>query len=74
MTHTFEIGKSYKSRFANCADTTITFSILKRSEKFIIVYNHDYKTISRHKIYIYDGSESINLNTVIFRAQSDLIN
>lgn len=73
MTHTFEIGQTYKSRFANCADTSISISILKKSEKFVLVYNHDYKTISRYKIYSFDGSESIKIDTVCFHAKSDLI-
>ena len=67
MTHTFEIGKTYTTRFDSNYDHVVEATIIKKTAKFITV--SIYGVVTRHKLNNYDNKESFFCTSLYFIAK-----
>ena len=57
MIKKFEVGQTYKTRFTNDSNFTLTFTVIKRTKKFITIVDDSTGEIKRVGVIILEGKE-----------------
>ena len=58
LSNTFQVGQSYSCRSLADSDCIWTFTVIKRTAKFITIQGHKYDAPKRVGVRMYDGVET----------------